>query len=336
MFTNEYIEGLLAAVSEESPTGENIEYAPEFLALEAMLPETTEAMFDGVQSQGTDWRGIRTAAEALFSSSKHLPTAVILTASLVETKDFLGLRDGLCLIDNLLDRYWEGLWPQLDADDPEPLERENALSSLSPALGAYEDPIAITQRLRDTTIISGRQAGNLTLRCITDGPNPEKNQAAPDIVLPDADPTEVAASLEAAEQCLEALNSIIASFTAHTSDVVMLDFSILEQELQEIQRTFATFLGAPTVDGDDEDTASDGTGGAGGSGGGSIQNRSDVVQTLDRISAWYESNEPGSPIPMLLNQIRGMVNMKFSELMAEIYPEAVSGSRLMVSKNEDD
>ena len=333
MFTNDYIDGLLAPVSEETPVGVNIEYDPDFLALEAMLPETTQAIFDGAETHGTDWHGIRTAAETLLSRSKHLPTAVILTASLVETKDFLGLRDGLCLIAGLIDRYWDGFWPQLDPEDPEPLERENALSSLSPALGSYEDPIAITQRVRETTLIKGRQAGILTLRCITDQPNPEKNQASSEVVLPDADPVEVSEALEAAEQSLDALTSIKACFAEHCENMVAIDFSILEQELREIQRTFASFLGTPALGADEEENDDvENRGGVSSS----IQNRSDVVQTLDRISSWYESNEPGSPIPMLINQIRGMVNMKFSELMAEIYPDAVSGSRLMVSKNEED
>ncbi|MEE2972697.1 MAG: type VI secretion system ImpA family N-terminal domain-containing protein, partial [Planctomycetota bacterium] len=137
MFTNDYIDGLLAAVSEDAPSGENIEYDPDFLALEAMLPETTEAIFDGAQTESTDWRGIMGAAEALLARSKHLPTAVILTAGLIEVRGFLGLRDGLCLIANMLDRYWDSLWPPLDPDDPEPLERESALTSLSPPLGAY-------------------------------------------------------------------------------------------------------------------------------------------------------------------------------------------------------
>ena len=333
VFTNDYIEGLLAAVSEDSPTGENIEYDPDFLALEAMLPETTEAIFDGAQTENTDWRGIMNAAEALLARSKHLPTAVILTAGLVEIRNFTGLRDGLCLIANMLDRYWETFWPQLDPEDPEPIERESALSSLSPPLGAYEDPIAIPQRLRDTTIIQGRQAGILTLRGITDAPDPDKNQAAPEIVLPDADPTEVSDCLDAAEQSLEALTSIKNTFSEKTSAVAMLDFAVLEQELQEIQRTFASFLGAPAVGSDDDGSAEDGEGGGVPN---TIQSRSDVIKSLDRISSWYENNEPGSPIPLLINQIRGMVNMRFSELMQEIYPEAVSGSRLMVTKTDEE
>ena len=162
----------------------------------------------------------------------------------------------------------------------------------------------------------------------------EKNQAAPEIVLPDADPTEVKDCLDAAEQSLDALTSIKNTFSEKTDAVAMLDFAVLEQGLQEIQRTFSSFLGTPSVgsDGEDQDEA----GGGGGGAPSTIQSRSDVIKSLDRISAWYENNEPGSPIPLLINQIRSMVNMRFSELMQEIYPEAVSGSRLMVTKTDEE
>ena len=335
MYTNDYIDGLLTPISDEDPAGENVEYDPGFLAIEAMLPETTTSMIDGAEAQSTDWRAIRAAAEALLARSLHLPTAVILTASLLETQSISGLRDGLCLIDNMLDRFWEGFWPRLDAEDPDLLERENALSSLSPPIGAYSDPIAITQRLRDATIVSGRQAGILTLRCITDAPDPQKNQADPSIVLPDANPDDTTSAYEAVTQCLEALASIEANLASHTSEVVSLDLSVLRQELNEIQSTLGNFLGQPTGDG--EDSADDAGDDVGGSGlGSNIRNRADVVELLDRINSWYESNEPGSPIPLLVNQIRSMVNMRFSELMAEIYPDAVAGSRLMVSKRDDE
>ena len=333
MFTNDYIDGLLASKSEENLSGDNIEYDPGFLALEAMLPETTTSMIDGAEIQTTDWRAVRSAAEDLLGRSLHLPSAVILTAALVETASISGLRDGLCLIDNMLDRFWDDFWPRLDPEDPDLLERENALSSLSPAIGAYSDPIAITQRLRDATILQGRQAGILTLRCITDGPDREKNEADASIVLPDADPEDTNAAFEALTQCLEAITSIEATLTSHTDDIVRVDFSVLQQELNEIHSVLANFLGQPTLD--DDETAGENHREDRGLGS-TIENRSDIVEMLDRINSWYELNEPGSPIPLLVNQIRSMVNMRFSELMAEIYPDAVQGSRLMVSKPDEE
>ena len=333
MFTNDYIDGLLAPCSEEAGEGENIEYDPQFLALESMLPETTTAIIEGAEAATTDWREIRDASESLLARSKHLPTAVILTASLLEVRGLLGLRDGLCLISGILDQYWETFWPQLDPDDPDLIERENALASLSPPVGAYGDSIAITQRLRDVTIVSGRQAGILTLECITDSPDAERNQADASVVLPDAELEDVTNASEASQQSLEALDAILQTLSDHTDEVIVLDLSVLHQQLTDIHRTLSAFLGEPTEEDPQEETSDDEVVTQVSDG---IHSRSDIITQLDRISSWYEKNEPGSPIPLMLSQIRGMVNMRFGELMGEIYPDAVDGSRLMINRQGSD
>ena len=89
MFTNDYIDGLLAACDGDAPTGINVEYDPDFLALEAMLPDTAASMLDGADVAPTDWAGIRNAAEGILRRSKHLPSCVILTGALVETRGFM-------------------------------------------------------------------------------------------------------------------------------------------------------------------------------------------------------------------------------------------------------
>jgi type VI secretion system protein ImpA len=54
-----------------------------------------------------------------------------------------------------------------------------------------------------------------------------------------------------------------------------------------------------------------------------IESREDVVKLLDRICAYYERNEPASPIPLLLQRARRLVTMNFMELIRELADKGV-------------
>jgi type VI secretion system protein ImpA len=60
---------------------------------------------------------------------------------------------------------------------------------------------------------------------------------------------------------------------------------------------------------------------------GTINSRADVETSLDRIVAFYERTEPGSPIPHLARRMRRMVAMDFLELMEEIAPSGLKEFR---------
>jgi len=327
MQTNEYIEELLAPVSEENPSGIDVEYDPDFLKMEAMLPDTTESMLETTEVASTDWSGIRRAAEGILKRSKHLPTSVLLTVSLIEYRGLTGLRDGICIVGGLLEQFWDTFWPRIDEEDPDPTERVNILATLSPPLGAYGDQISFTQHVLEMPIIKGQQSGTMTLRAILGTGTIGENEADASVVLPDAEFEEVEAACQAAQDCLDAIEQMVTIVNEQTDGNAILDLDVLQQQVREIHRTLATFLGVDIEDDDTEAATAD-------TGGGAIRNRSDVVATLDRITNWYDQNEPGSPIPLLLDRVRDMVNMRFPELMNKIFPDAVEGSRLLVHEPE--
>ena len=329
MQTNEYIEELLAPVSEESPAGIDVEYDPDFLKLEAMLPDSTETMLETTEVASTDWSGIRRAAEGILKRSKHLPTAVFLTVSLVEYRGLAGLRDGICIVGGLLEQYWDTFWPRLDEEDTDPTERINILATLSPSLGSYGDPIAFTKHVLEMPILKGQQTGILTLRAINGSGTAGENEADASVVLPDMERDVIEEACQTAQDCLDAIDQMAAIISEQTNGNGLLDLDVLQQQIREIHRSLATFLGLNIEDDGTDDNVEDV-----GGGGGAIHNRSDVVATLDRITNWYDQNEPGSPIPLLLDRVREMVNMRFPELMNQIFPDAVEGSRLLVHEPE--
>jgi type VI secretion system protein ImpA len=62
---------------------------------------------------------------------------------------------------------------------------------------------------------------------------------------------------------------------------------------------------------------------------GSIRNRTDVIATLDRICEYYARAEPSSPIPLLLQRAKRLVNMDFMGIVRDLTPSGVSEAEII-------
>ena len=86
--------------------------------------------------------------------------AIHLTRALTCTEGVPGLATGLGLIHGLLERYWDRIYPLLEADhDNDPTERLNALAPLV-------DPDVMIRHLRDASLVNSREHGQLQARDI--------------------------------------------------------------------------------------------------------------------------------------------------------------------------
>src|SRR5574337_973064 len=103
------LEPLLAPVSDESPAGPDLEYDPEFLALErAAAPKAERAVGDAVKAaEEPDWGKVIELSEALLARSKDLRVAVHLTTAWLRTSGMPGWSAGLGLIRGLLEQFWD-------------------------------------------------------------------------------------------------------------------------------------------------------------------------------------------------------------------------------------
>lgn len=124
---------LLAAVAPDSPCGEDLEYDAAFLELERIAQGQPERqMGDAVlPAEPPEWPRVRALACELFGRSKDLRVANLLLQGNVALDGLDGLAEGLLLVRELLDQYWDGVYPLLDADDDnDPTFRINALTGL--------------------------------------------------------------------------------------------------------------------------------------------------------------------------------------------------------------
>ena len=109
---------LLEPISGEAPAGVALRYDPIYDKIKEARREGEDAW--GGEPKKADWPlVVRLAREALTKRSKDLQIAAWLTEALVRREGFAGLRNGLALLDAMLDRYWDTLYPEIEDGDLE-------------------------------------------------------------------------------------------------------------------------------------------------------------------------------------------------------------------------
>ena len=60
-----------------------------------------------------------------------------------------------------------------------------------------------------------------------------------------------------------------------------------------------------------------------------INNRTDVLDALEKICEYYAKSEPSSPVPILVERTKKLVTMDFMSIMKELSPEGVKQVELI-------
>lgn len=325
---------LLAAVSANSPCGEDLEYDAQFLQLERdAMGKPERIMGDSVQpAEPPAWRVIEQSSTALLQRSKDLRITHFLTQSSLALEGFAGLRDALELIHQLLQQYWGELYPQLDADDDnDPTVRVNALSGL-----ACDTNVRL---LRESILTRSRAFGTVTLRAALNASGllsfPDESLSPDELsgALRDTDPDELDAVRNAITESRSSLDAIERYVSEQVGSAQGVDLSPLRQQLKLALQVFAEYApggAAPAVDDTDssaetgESPSADVPAVAAPRASGEIGNRDDVLRSLDRILAYYTRHEPSSPLPVLLNRAKNLVHADFEAIVRNLIPDGMS------------
>jgi type VI secretion system protein ImpA len=116
------VEALLTPITGENPAGKDVRYDGTHDAIkEARRADDALAQGEWVREIKTaNWSAVtEIATEALVSKSKDLQVASWLTEALLKRYGFPGIRDGFHLIRALQERYWDGLYPEIEDGDLE-------------------------------------------------------------------------------------------------------------------------------------------------------------------------------------------------------------------------
>lgn len=334
------IEALLTSLGEEAPCGPDLEYDPEFQALERASAGTPERQYgDKVfPAEPPDWPQVHELALALAQRTRDLRVAVWLARSGAWLHGLPGALRGLQLVRGLLEQQWAWVHPQLDAsDNNDPTMRMNALAPLAATDALMAD-------LRAAGIVARR--GSLTLRELELG----LGRAEP--LAGEAQPTEAgvlqglaALCAEHADAagtlsgCAEAAAAIAAAVDAQVGSAAP-DLSPLVKLLDSGKLALARMAPDSADAGEGEEAGAEGAGGGGGGGfavggGGAIRNRSDAVRELERVCEWLERNEPSHPAPLLIRRAQRLMNMTFIEIIQDMAPGGIDQVQTIAGPQPD-
>lgn len=339
------LEPLLAPVSDESPAGPDLEYDPEFLALErAAAPKAERAVGDAVKAaEEPDWEKVVELSEAILQRSKDLRPAVHLTTAWMRSSGMPGWSAGLGLIRGLLEQFWDTVHPQLDAEDNnDPTMRVNAvvpLNDLQGVLGYFRTtPFVQSPRmgrfsLRDLRIANG------TLKVTTPGDGPEPSITEMEACCMDCAEEELVQTTAAISESLEHAKAIDALFNDHVGTMGP-DFKNLLSDIYELKK----FLDPQLARRLPAEVQGEGVGEGGAEGGapnaarasGPIAGPQDVMRRLDEICDYYMRCEPSSPVPLLLRRAQRLVGMDFMDLLRDLAPGGISELRVVSGTPEDE
>ena len=338
------VDSLLQSFGEDAPSGEDLEYDADFMALEvANQPGEERVIGDSViPAEEQDFAEVARLSSELLGRTKDLRVAVILANAALRLEGLAGFEEVLRYMRGCLDQHWDSVHPQLDPDDDDdPTMRVNAVLGLT-------DGDAVLRSLRLAPLTDSRAFGRFSLRDIQvaegDITAPPDMETVPDAQtisagFQDTDEETMARIQSAATDILDHIKAISAIFDDKVGSMGP-DLDALKKMAFDITKCLASYAGgeepeeAAEVSGD-SDSGGSAPAASRASGGGAINNPNDVINAIDRIVDYYNRNEPSSPVPLLMTRARRLVSADFFTIMKDMAPGGVENVALIGGLDED-
>lgn len=340
-------DALLAPISEESPSGENLRYS-------GIYDEIADARrSDDALSQG-DWKTdlktadyrkvIDLATDALANKAKDLQIAAWLSESLAMQHGFAGLRDGLKLMSGLQSRFWETLHPEVDEGDQE--GRANAVSWMDGQAAFAIRKVPITQGA-GYSYIDWEDAKRFSLPANFDSLPSEQREALESEQARAESEGKVSGDLWkkarsatrrqfceeinfALEECIAELKELNRVNDENYDRNQVPSTPQLSKSLDEVHAQVKKLLAEKRAEEPDPADAEEyvngdagegqeGTARKGGGGGrGAIEGRADALRRLSEIAAFFQRTEPHSPVSYLVQRAVKWGGMPLESWLQEV------------------
>ena len=304
-------QAMFPPVSAAAPAGEPLD--DQVFILEQKARPQAQIIEGSVDER--NWRTILSEAHGLLAHTRHLQVAVLQAQALAQVHGWAGFLAGVGAIQVLLAQHWEHLYPSLD-EDGDPYRRVNALAALA-------NP-ELVSALRRAPILSGL--------------------ATTALMADEVDEAQLRSALLAASSyersvprlLLETLKAIARLMEGHGAAVYELDplVEIVEQVGQRLRSLSAKYVEeAPMQEEESEEAVAEETASPAASRSvGEIRCGDDVLRALDRICSYYDKYERSSPVPLLLERAKRLVNSSFLEAVADLADSGVPQVQLIMGE----
>lgn len=324
-------------ISEELPSGENLEYEPEYLEMVKLAqPRSKGGTIEGEDGPGSeepaDWKSVEKLANDLLSKTRDCRVLIYAALASLHTKGLPTFRDYLELLHIYLKDFWDTVYPQPDPDDNnDTTMRMNAVESLD----EYRDIVPALERAKLVELQGMGEFGVREMELAEGKETPRDGEEVPDMnvvrqAFMKAEPQHIASLREAAQESIGLLDEILKTWEEKSGGQPAPDFKNTVKSLGKVVSVLDQFM--PREDG--------GEGAVPGEAGGlvetsgAIRSRQDVVRVLDNICEYYSNNEPSSPIPLLLRRAQRLVEKSFMEILKDIVPDSVQQAQIVSGKSD--
>jgi type VI secretion system protein ImpA len=324
------LDALCTALSDAEPSGPNLEYDADFLALETEAKGTPErqAGDEVLPAQPPQWVTVLPKALSLAARTRDLRVACLVTRAAAATQGLAGYVQGLKLINTLLVEQWDSVHPELDHDDhDDPTMRLSALAPLADhdvglvelracTLGGKHLPLTVRQLEVAFGAAEAHEGESV----------PTRGGVSDALVELKAQGHEVATTLRDVRQQWQTLERLLDDKLGSANT---LDAKPMLRLAGALQQAADACEGITSAEGSE---AAEGAGGAeatrGGrtraTGSGDIASRADVDRTITRLCEWIEANEPSNPAPLLLRRAQRLMSKSFMDIVRDLAPESLS------------
>jgi len=337
-------EALLRPISDEAPCGEDLRADPSPTSVyyevkdaraAARADERAQAGADD-ESTPEGWRTVaRVAPEALATRSKDLELVSTLIEALARTHGFAGIRDGYRLARELVERYWDGLYPMPDEDGLE--TRVAPLAGLN-GVDAEGTLIAPIQLLPVTEDRGYGRFSAWTYQRAQQNPGGDEYghfQAT----LSATNPEFFVDLVEDIDRALEHFRALTALLDERCGDASPPSSAIRSalEGVKDLVEEFAQDIlalarggaaGGDVAQGEESADAPEGGARPGAAGaGGPLQSRNDALRRLKEVAEYYRRTEPHSPVSFLVDKAVRWGQTPLAGLLNELIPDAEARER---------
>jgi type VI secretion system protein ImpA len=300
----------------------------------------TPERFDGqstTPAEPPDWRAVKKQALVFLEKTHDLKLISILSQCVLNTEGLIKFEECLNGIYQLVTNKWDAVYPPLDEDDGDPLERVSAL-------GYLVDDAFVLSVLKTMPIVTSKVLGKITLQAIDKAIEPGKEGSGLGIsqiigVFNDADRDELTQTYTAVNQCVVHLNAISQCFVdkagseynvnfdktievlSHLSNMLdkygKVKVEVVVEEPEANNDSSIDVVNPKATNEDDMSTVSFQSNQM------KLTSRKDVERCFELIANYYSEFEPSSPIPILINRSKKLVNLHFLDIIKDIYPDAL-------------
>ena len=341
---------MLPDLSDEAPAGENLELDVEFGELERAAQGRPETQYGDTITPATppDWREAETVALRLQERTRDLRIMTHLAVARLHVSGIPAFAEVLEQIRYQLENRWEQVHPQLDPeDDADPTLRANALFRLG-------DPANVLRPLRDQPLANSLKTGPIRWRdiAIFQGmlePEPGRDKPTEALIrgaFQETDQGRLQILRDAVDRAVHEATAIPAAFEAKAGTGTGPNFTNLAKLLSDIQKDLRRFKTVVTEAPEDEPDAAPETSeveapvrrqpvATAPRGSFNVRSitvvntRDDALYLLELASAYFRTNEPSSPLPMLIDRARRLAGMEFLDILRDLAPDGLGQAQIV-------